>query len=71
MIRVVYTKNSLDSNKFEVVCDQCGLNGPQDYDAGDAAHKARKKGFVTVKGALGEPLKWACPQCNKKNSLQS
>jgi hypothetical protein len=47
-----------------VECDFCRKAAPIGNDIGDAAERARKAGFKTVRGAsIEDPRKWVCPGC--------
>ena len=54
-----------------VSCDFCGTSAKATgEDAGIAAEKARKEGFVTVPGTLAsDPKFWACRKCNPTNPV--
>jgi hypothetical protein len=52
---------------WEVVCDFCGsLSGKTGRDAGIAADRARKVGYVAIHvegDQIHDPKKWACRKC--------
>lgn len=66
--QVLNYKNQGLPTQFQVQCDFCkDFCHKASADIGEAAEKARKEGWATVRtGKLGSPKKWGCPCCLKK-----
>lgn len=55
---------NLKNGNSATVCSQCGVNGPERPDAGDAAEASRRKGWITIPGAReASQRSWLCPKC--------
>ena len=70
-IRQLLDKESIWDKEpyFVVSCDVCRKQAPRAAkgDHGEAAEKARRYGFQTVRvGTLSDPKEWRCPDCLRK-----